>query len=407
MEGSVSEFLTVRLSSQKEANIPWLVWSAEQQEVIASGEVAGWEALHELESYAEQRSVLVLLAASDLILSSVEIPPGAARQLESMLPYLLEDEIAQDVEDLHFSVLSKSRESADVVGVDRLWLRACLDQLKACDFDVKRVLPDVLAIPQAEQGLAALQLGDDWLVRKSATQGIAVNAEWLNLLAASDWVKQEDEYLPLQALTPLPELALAEQQVWRSEPTGLVMQLLTQEALSSKFNLLTGSFKPKSSLLRHWQTWRKVAIAAALFVAVSVSYSLFQAHQYEAQANAYRAESERIFRSIFPDKQKIPTVTYLKRQMSDEMARLSGGASVGSVLKWLSPLPEALTGVNLQLQSIKFDSNRSEIRLEATSRDFQSFEQARIKLEQFFAVEQGQLNKNGEQVFGVFVVRPK
>ncbi|WP_200854779.1 GspL/Epsl periplasmic domain-containing protein, partial [Klebsiella pneumoniae] len=82
-------------------------------------------------------------------------------------------------------------------------------------------------------------------------------------------------------------------------------------------------------------------------------------------------------------------------------------ASVGSVLKWLSPLPEALKGVNLQLQSIKFDSNRSEIRLEATSRDFQSFEQARTQLEQYFAVEQGQLNKNGEQVFGVFVVKPK
>lgn len=71
------------------------------------------------------------------------------------------------------------------------------------------------------------------------------------------------------------------------------------------------------------------------------------------------------------------------------------------------PLPEALKGVNLQLQSIKFDSNRSEIRLEATSRDFQSFEQARTQLEQYFAVEQGQLNKNGEQVFGVFVVKPK
>ncbi|CSD02430.1 general secretion pathway protein L [Vibrio cholerae] len=70
-------------------------------------------------------------------------------------------------------------------------------------------------------------------------------------------------------------------------------------------------------------------------------------------------------------------------------------------------MPEALKGVNLQLQSIKFDSNRSEIRLEATSRDFQSFEQARTQLEQYFAVEQGQLNKNGEQVFGVFVVKPK
>ncbi len=57
------------------------------------------------------------------------------------------------------------------------------------------------------------------------------------------------------------------------------------------------------------------------------------------------------------------------------------------------------------MQSIKFDSNRSEIRLEATSRDFQSFPQARTQ--QYFAVEQGQLNKNGEQVFGVFVVKRK
>lgn len=403
----MSEFLTVRLSSQKEADIPWLVWSAEQQEVIASGEVSGWEALHELEAYAAQRSVLVLLAASDLIISSVEIPPGASRQLEGMLPYLLEDEIAQDVEDLHFCVLNKGRESAEVVGVDRLWLRSVLDHLNACGFDVKRVLPDVLAIPHAESGLAALQLGDEWLVRKSATQGIAVDSQWLSVLAVSDWVKQEDEYLPLHALTPLPELALADTQEWRYEPSGLLMQVLTQEALSNKFTLLTGSFKLKSSWLRHWQLWRKVAAASALFITVSVSYSLFQAHQYEVQANAYRAESERIFRTVFPDKQKIPTVTYLKRQLSDEMARLSGGANVGSVLQWITPLPEALNGISLQLQSLKFDSNRQEIRLEATSRDFQSFEQARTKLEQYFSVEQGQLNKNGEQVFGIFVVKPK
>ncbi|MCZ8497595.1 hypothetical protein O9929_00530 [Vibrio lentus] len=31
--------------------------------------------------------------------------------------------------------------------------------------------------------------------------------------------------------------------------------------------------------------------------------------RYEAQAEAYRTESERIFRSVLPDKQRIPTVT--------------------------------------------------------------------------------------------------
>lgn len=71
------------------------------------------------------------------------------------------------------------------------------------------------------------------------------------------------------------------------------------------------------------------------------------------------------------------------------MARLSGGASVGSVLKWLSPLPEALKGVNLQLQSIKFDSNRSEIRLEATSRDFKVLNKLALSLSSILLLNRG------------------
>ena len=39
-----------------------------------------------------------------------------------------------------------------------------------------------------------------------------------------------------------------------------------------------------------------------------------QIRNAEAQANAYRSESERIFRQI-TNKNKIPTVTYLKREL--------------------------------------------------------------------------------------------
>ncbi len=212
----MSEFLTVRLSSQQDATIPWLVWSPQQQAVIASGEVAGLDQLEELTPYAAQRSTLLLLAASDVVLTQVDIPSGASRQLDSMLPYLVEDEIAQDVDELHFSVLNKSGGVASVAGVDRQWLQSCLDTLKALQFDVKRVLPDVLALPQAE-GMAAVQLGDEWLVRKGEFSGLSVEAQWLSLFSQSDWVRDGDAWLPLTAYTPLPELTLAEGQEWRSE----------------------------------------------------------------------------------------------------------------------------------------------------------------------------------------------
>lgn len=401
----MSEFLTVRLSSQQDAEIPWLVWSTQQQEVIASGEISGWEQLSQLSSYAAERATIVLLAASDLVLTEVAIPSGAARRLESMLPYLIEDEIAQDVDELHFSILHKTASTAYVVGVDCAWLRTRLDELKAAGFDVKKVLPDVLAIP-ASEGLSALQIGQEWLIRKGEYLGVSIEPQWLTLFSASEWVKQEGHYLPLEAYTQLPELTLAEEQHWQQAEPHLVMALLTQQAIASKVTLLTGSFKTKSSFLKHWQVWQKCALAAAVLIVISTSHHLLQAGHYEAQADAYRAESERVFRAVFPDKQKIPTISYLKRLMNDEAARLSGGEANGSMLEWLSKLPSSIGSVpNMQLQSVKYDGNRGEIRLEVQSNDFESFEQARLKLEKQFVVEQGQLNRSGSVVNGTFILK--
>lgn len=403
----MSEFLTVRLSSQKEAIIPWLVWSSVQQEVIASGEISGWEQLEQLSSYAEQRSIIVLMSASDVVLSRVEIPAGANRKIESMLPYLIEDEVAQDVDDMHFSILKKTGNIVEVAGIDRDFLQSCIDELASLGMTVKRVIPDVLTVP-VQQGLAAVQLGKEWLIRKGDSQGICVDSEWLELFSQSDWVKEGDNFLPLTAYTPLPELGLADGQDWHFTPSPLVMQLLTEQALQSKVNMLTGSFRVKSSSMKYWRIWRKAVYAALVFLAVLIGYKLLETHRLEQQVQAYRAESERIFRVVFPEREKIPTVSYLKRLMNEELNALQGGSAQGSVLQWLTPLPATLRSIQgMELQSIKFDSNRGEVRLETTSKDFQSFEQARVKLAEQFVVEQGQVNKNGDVVAGSFVLKQK
>lgn len=402
----MSEFLTVRLSSQKEAIVPWLVWSSTQQEVIASGEISGWQQLEQLRSYAEQRSTIVLVSASDVVLSQVEIPAGASRKIESMLPYLVEDDVAQDVDDMHFSLIKKTGNLVDVAGIDRKFLQSCVDELSSLGMAVKRVLPDVLCVP-VQQGLAAVQLGHEWLIRKDQAQGICIDSDWLPLFSQSNWVKEGEDFLPLTAFTPLPELSLAEGQDWQFTPSALVMQVLTEQVLLSKVNLLTGSFRVKSSSLKYWRIWRKAAYAAVLFVVVLVGYNLLQTQRFEQQAQTYRAESERIFRAVFPGREKIPTVSYLKRLMNDELNALQGGGQ-GSLLEWMTQLPVTLGTIQgMDLQSVKFDSNRAEVRLEATSKDFQSFEQARVKLAEQFIVEQGQVNKNGDVVAGSFVLKRK
>ncbi|MEZ8885079.1 type II secretion system protein GspL [Vibrio sp. 10N.222.54.F6] len=408
----MSEFLTVRLSSEPQSPVQWLVWSTSQQEVIASGELSSWEQLDELTPYAEKRSCIALLPGNECLIKRVEIPKGAARQFDSMLPFLLEDEVAQDIEDLHLTILEKDATHATVCGVERDWLKQALDTFREANIIFRKVLPDTLALPLEDQGISALQIDQHWLLRQSNYQAVSINEAWLAMFLQSDWVALDDEEQSptIFSYTALPsdDVQLQSGIEWQAKPAELVMSLLSQQAITSGVNLLTGTFKTKSSFSKYWRVWQKVAIAACLLVAVIVTQQALKVQQYEAQAEAYRTESERIFRSVLPGKQRIPTVSYLKRQMNDEAKKYGGSGDGDSLLGWLALLPETLGQVKaIEVNSIRYDGNRSEVRLEAKSTDFQYFETARVKLEEKFTVEQGPLNRNGDAVFGSFTLKPR
>ncbi|WKY58198.1 type II secretion system protein GspL [Vibrio sp. SNU_ST1] len=408
----MSEFLTVRLSSEPQSPVQWLVWSTSQQEVIASGELSSWDQLDELTPYAEKRSCIALLPGNECLIKRVEIPKGAARQFDSMLPFLLEDEVAQDIEDLHLTILDKDATHATVCGVDREWLKQALDQFLKANIIFRKVLPDTLSVPVEEQGISALQIDQHWLLRQGRYQAVSISEAWLPMFLQSDWVValQEHQATTIFSYTAMPSDDVQQQSglEWQAKPAELVMSLLSQQAITSGVNLLTGTFKTKSSFSKYWRVWQKVAIAACLLVAVIVTQQVLKVQQYEAQAQAYRMESERIFRAVLPGKQRIPTVSYLKRQMNDEAKKYGGSGDGDSLLGWLALLPETLGQVkSIEVESIRYDGNRSEVRLQAKSADFQHFETAKVKLEEKFSVEQGPLNRNGDAVFGSFTLKPR
>ncbi|KAB0302166.1 type II secretion system protein GspL [Vibrio fortis] len=406
----MSEFLTVRLSSEPQSPVQWLVWSTSQQEVIASGELASWQQLDELTPYAEKRTCIALLSGNDCLLKRVEIPKGAARQFESMLPFLLEDEVAQDIEDLHFTILDKGAESAVVCGVEQQWLTQVMSAFSEVGITIRKVLPDTLALPVDAEGVTALQIDDQWLLRQSAFQAVSIRQAWLPMFLSSDWLVTEDDAKPtIFSYTVLPDEEAQQQSgvEWQAKPAELVMSVLSQQAITSGVNLLTGRFKTKSSFTKYWKIWQKVAIAACLLIAVIATQQTLKVQRYEAEALAYRAESERIFRQVLPGKRKIPSVSYLKRTMNEEASRYGGSSDGATLLGWLTQLPSTLGQVtSIEVESIRYDGNRSEVRLQAKSSDFQHFETARTKLAEKFSVEQGPLNRNGDAVYGSFTLKP-
>jgi general secretion pathway protein L len=397
-----------------------MVWSKGQKEVIASGSLSDLSQLGEIQDYARQRITIVMLSAQDVVLSEVDVPAGATRQFDAMLPYLVEEYIAQDVDDLHFTVLGKRAGRAHICAVDRSYLTQVLSQFSDCQIEVKKVLPDVLCLP--DNGVvSAVTLGKQCLIRKDAYNGISIDQQWLAHLVASGWLESPPEsvesdsegkhdaeitYYSAQSDTEhLPQGRVR----WKTSPIELPMALLSQGAIEGSANLLTGPFKSKTSFLKYWNVWQKAVVAGFVFLVVLLVQQVVLVNQYENQASAYREESERIFRAVFPDKQRIPTTSYLKRQMESELFRLGGGAqSTETLLAWLAKLPDTLGQVSgMDVQNLKYDGKRKEVRVSVTSRDFQSFEAARVKLETQFVVEQGPLNRNGELVMGNFLLKLK
>jgi len=403
----LSEFLTVRLSRDKQAPIRWLVWSTSQNEIIASGELSSKEQLGELSTYADQRTTLLLLDSRDILLMEAEIPAGAARQVDTMLPYLLEDDIAQDVDELHFTILKKNANKVDVAAIDKAYLSEWIQAFTAIGIAISKIVPDAQTLPLMDNTVSAVQMDSQWLFRKSQNQSTSIDEQWLPLFIKSDWCASQSEDHKILSYSTIPDSVISNTD-WKQAEPELVMALLTKGAIHSPTNLLTGMFKPQSSIFKYLKVWRNVAFAACLFLLILTTQRVLQVNQYEAQVSAYRAESERIFRTIFPNKNKIPTVSYLKRQMTDEESALSRDNDETTVLGWLASLPEALKGhTSVEISNIRYDANRGEVRLDASMKDFQTFEQVRTKLAEKFNVTQGPLDRKENRVSGSFVLRRK
>ena len=76
----MSESLVIRLGTNAQQPVEWLVWSGGEEEVIASGTLASAHALGELQERAGGRPAVVLVPGSDLIFRRVSLPGKYSRQ---------------------------------------------------------------------------------------------------------------------------------------------------------------------------------------------------------------------------------------------------------------------------------------------------------------------------------------
>jgi len=399
----VSEQLIIRLASEADQVIHWLIWSDTEKEIIASGEIDNAQALSLLTEKSETRKVVCLVPSVDVTLKSVTINGAFNRQMQQALPYMLEDELASDVDKLHFSVLAKQTGLVDVAICFKSKLQMWLDWLSAAEIFCQRLIPETLALPDVEdEQWQAVQLEDHWLIREGKYQAWGCENEMLADILQLRLTENTQQIV--KSYSPIPENCVGQ---WQLAEIILPMQLLAEGCINNQCNLLTGEFKVNKESNLQLQKWKYPAIAAViLFVLLLINLSL-QIKQVDEQTLQVQKQVETVYQKSFPEQGRL-RYSRIKKKLKGLLADVSTANQDTGLLVILNDLVPALKAIpNLQISSLKFDAKNQQVSMAISADSFQAFEQLTEKIPTQYSVQQGALNNNQKRISGTVTVRVK
>lgn len=361
--------LLLRLRTHDDEAQEWAVLEADG--TVLSLQRGG---LAELAPQAAGRRLCVLAPAEDVLVTQARIPSRSTRQLLKALPYALEDELAQDIDELHFAAGQRQGELTPVAVVDRGLLRSWLDRLRAAGLRPQTLLPELLSLPLEADAWAVLVEGDRALVRTGPLAGFATSTDLLaDLLPPSLDGLDEAEHPRVVHLWTVegggaPNLEGLAIPVERETVPASGLTLLARGHPGARgLNLLQGEFSPREDLSRNLRPWYAVAGLALAVVLVAFLLRSVELFQLDRAQNELNQAIDQLYRTTFPDARRIvdPRV-----QMEQQLRTLRGGQSQAAspFLTLLDEVSAQLAAqTQIQIRSLSFRSGRLDLTLAGPS----------------------------------------
>lgn len=395
------EKLVIRFSGVPDGQINWLVWSADEQEIIASGVLDNLEQISSLPERTGKDEAILIVPGSEVTLKTVTLPGKANRKLLSAVPFMLEDELSQDVEKLFFAWHKQNDKAQQVAIVSKSKMQYWLDTLSDAGIYCEKIVPDTLCLPTPDNSWQAIALNNEVIIRQAEWQGITGEANWL-AAAVELFAKKQEQKVSIEFSSEPTLHNLANTEI-SHQPGPLPMQTLAEQAVASQFNLRQEQYKAKKRGKKSTNQWRLAAILAGVAILTTFVDKGIQATQLSNQNEALKEQIVAEFKRAFPETRRIVNV---RSQMKQKMEALDQNSSGVSMLAMLSVLEQAFASSQIKPQTMRFDRSRSELRMQAVAEGYESLETfKRLAEQQGFTVEQGAINNRDDQVVGSLAIR--
>lgn len=281
------------------------------------------------------REFVALLGGEDALLTSVVLP--RQRQIRRALPFLVEEDVAQDPEDVHVILGPILDDGSNAVTiVSRELMQFWVDALAREDIYPDVMLPETLLLPLDEDSAGSLVFEDDrCLLRTGRYSGLMLEKQTLfeslricfpdedhlrqSLLV---WVQADTEN-PQKLVKKLGKavqpIQIREQSFQGPHLELLGMEFPIQYPLVQGLNLLQASFAPTKRRSAMRALLAKVAGIALLFFIAQMIFDAGKAMHLRQQAEEWQQASTQAYRELFPQDRRIVN---LKAQMDNHLSLL-------------------------------------------------------------------------------------
>lgn len=332
-----------------------------------------------LSQIAEDKEVIVLVPAQEVLLTAVTLPKMSRARLTQALPFALEEKLIDDVETLHFV---QGDYHADTLLPVAVVARARMDQwvelLKSWQLQVDVLMPTTFALP-LEEDTWHVMLSDMAITRTGPFQGFVCDhanlSELLQLaLSEADGAPTHiyiHNYTEANCTPLLDELVKVKEE---KLPAGnFINDLAHYAGTLPALNLLQGYYATKKSKFPRRDKLLKATFGfaivwiALLFLYPTVSYFILK--QRTTSIDAQIAE---IYKRHFPQSK---SVVAPNTRLQEKLQKLSSQVGENHLFLLLGYIGKGMQST----ESIKirhFDYQNNQLTLEltaATSEDFSTF----------------------------------
>lgn len=333
------------------------------------------EPLSEVLSRAEGHRIVVLVPGADVRLTRITVPARQPAKVLQAAPYALEEQMAEDVDTLHFALGPRQSDlSFPVAVVARGLMEQWLAPFRERGLRPEALIPETLCLPPTQPGQwSALAEPGHVTVRTDAYSGFGCVTEDLPLFLE---MTDQSRATTLRMIVPQTVNEDFTRLQWPLELlpgfTDPLAALLQNFAPDRSLNLLQGSYSQREDLRRLWQPWRAAAILAAIWIMASAAQHLIQASRLSRQVAAQEQQNIQRYQALFPAETRIVN---LEAQAAQQMKLLQGG-SQGGMLPLMETLSGALTASHgLTLQAVQY--REGELFVSLTGTDLQQLETLR------------------------------